>query len=272
MKISEILIGVSVGGSVFVIGGLKLGDERASDPSVTGTPLTNVLEEKNIRMVVNSLHQSYEMRFFVRSTDPFSYKLKVESRGDINTLVQDLERVELEADKYLSSLSQNARGTSFNRKLKEKLKAIRDFLDNYPSDNSYFLADTPGKPCPNISGVYKKNDINEQEEFISIASRGCSIFQVSRNKRTQGPVIKLESSENCRGGQDYRLCFKGQAMASKQIEFLFVEHWDQQSCVTENWLRIDEKGGTLMSKVRQSCKGAEVTVYEEKFFKLTAAN
>ncbi len=271
MKKSEILISISVFCTFFVIGCLKVGGERSAESmglSGPGAPVTIYREEKAIRAAVSSLHERYEIRFYVRSTTPFAYKLKVDERGDIEVLVEDLERLELDGEKYWGILNSKAKQSSFNRKLREKLKAIRDFLDNYSTDSSYFL----GIKCPKISGIYKKNDIDEQEEFISIKSRGCRIFEVSRNKKLKGPVIKLEAIRNCRGGRDYWLCSQGSKMPSNHIEFLFVEKWDQENCMKENWLRVDEKGGTLISKVRQSCKGANVAVFEDKFFKVTAAD
>jgi hypothetical protein len=269
MKKSEILISLLVFCTFFVIGCLKVGTEHPSqsmDARGPKAPVTIWRDQKIIKAAVSSLHQKYEMRFYVKSTSPFAYKLKVEDRGNIERMVEDFERVELDGDKYLSGLSEVDRGSSFNRKLSEKMKAIRDFLDNYPNDNSYFLASS-GK-CPNISGTYKKN---KEDGTIKIKSKGCRTFEVSRNKTLQGPVIKLEENRNCRGGKDYWLCSKGIKLPSNHIEFLFVEKWDKQSCTKENWLRVDEKG-ILVSKIRQTCKGAEPTVFEERYFKLMAAN
>lgn len=268
MKRSEIFISTIVFSTFFIFGCLKVGNERATDGNYSNdsSNAVSATQEKNIRAAVSTLHQKYNIRFFIFKTSPFAYKLKVDGDVDINDFVEDLERLELDGEKYLSLLTPGAKTQSFNRKLKEKVIAIRDFLDNYSTDSSYFLKNS-GKSCPDISGDYKKVGKGGDEQIISIRSKGCRIFEVSRSKNL-GPRIKLEANELCRKGEGYRLCSSGRETATARIEFSFFERWEAQKCTKENWLIVDEKGRGLTSKVRQNCQGASVTVFENKFFKV----
>lgn len=269
MKKSEIIVFLLVFCTFFVLGCLKVGNERTSRGFYSKN--LNIQEEKNIRATVSSLHQKYNIRFFVLRTTPFAYKLKVDGDVNLNNIIEDLERVELDGEKYLGILSPRAKQKSFNRKLHEKLNAIRSFLENHSTDSSYFLKEA-GKACPDISGDYKIINRGGSKEVISIRSKGCQVFEVSRSQQNKGPVIKLQANQKCRNGQGYYFCSRGYKTAAGHIEFSFFERWEAQSCTKENWLRIDEKGKSLTSKVRQNCKGVETTIYEDEFLKLEMIN
>jgi len=273
MKKSEIILSLLVFCTFFVIGCLKVGQDRSNE-SHSGISSSHLKEEKNIRSQVGQLHRSYDLRFYIVKTAPFAYKLRVDGDVDINKLVEDLESFELDGEKYLGILTKEDKKSSFNRKLNEKLKAIRNFLDFHSTDSSFFISKTPGEKCPDISGAYSKNGQDNSEDIIIIKSQGCQKFEVSRNQKKKGPIIKLGELENCNIGEGYKLCYLGRQMASKHIEFVFLEKWEHENCSKKNWVQVDEKGGSLISKVMQTCNGVNMTnsANSHRFFKVGAMN
>lgn len=276
MKLSQIFLCLFVFSTFFVIGCLKVGGERTELETGQTNDQSRVLrqkEEKNIRSLLSSIHKRFEMAFYVARKDPFAYKLKVDGNVSIDDFVEALERVELDCEKYLGILTNVEKTQSFNKKLTEKVKAMRDFLDNYSFDASYFFAKRPGLNCPKIAGVYKFKK-EDKEKTISIKMQGCNRFEVSRSSDKKGPVIDLRLAQDCKKGEGYNLCFRGKKMASNHIEFIFKEKWAEPDCTKENWVRVDEKGGLIVSKVLQKCAGAREKVwqYEDTFLRVGAIN